>query len=250
MLKNIRNEWYKVLKNKRVLIFSLISVFTSIGLAVVFKDIEMEKMVDQETIDQMTGGMYPLQLMSILSEIVFPIFATLMVAGVISDELSAGTMKLPLLCGQKRSHLIGAKITAVVMSLVLVLFITLISSVGVSIAFWGFKSVWPMLGKIILKYLLLCLPIIGWCIMCAFAALFINNGGILVGLAAVILVIFGMVNNLFPNVARFQITYYFAAFGSDEASYNMGTALMVCILTILVFLLFTLFRFKNMEINK
>ena len=59
---------------------------------------------------------------------------------------------------------------------------------------------------VMIRYLLFLVPVIGWYMISAFVALYIHNGGVLVGISVFALVIFEIVNKMFPNIARFQIT--------------------------------------------
>lgn len=248
MLKNIHNEWYKIYKNKKLLILSLIVIFASIGFAVVVKAIGESEMLDPESMKQLIGWHFPLQLLSALSDIVFPIFATLLVATLITDEISGGTLKLPLLCGQKRRDVILAKIVVVSLAIFVLTILSYVSSVLIAILLWGVQDVIMNLGVVTIVFLATYLSFIGWTVLSSFLALFIKNSGTLVGISAVILVITSLVNGLFPKVARFQITYYFKAFTTDEAYNPLSFA--VCVISIVLFAAVAIFRFSRLEINK
>ncbi len=248
MLKNIHNEWYKIYKNKKLLILSLIVIFASIVFAIVVKAVGESDRLDPEYMKQLIGWHFPLQLLSVLSDIVFPIFATLLVATLISDEINGGTLKLPLLCGQKRRDVIFAKIIVVSIAMVVLTFLVMISSGLIAVVLWGIRDIELHLGIIVIVFLATLLSFIGWTVFSSFLALFIKNSGTLVGISAVVLVLCSLINGLFPNIARFQVTYYFKAFATDEL-YN-PLSFVVCVLSIIIFSVAAILKFNKLEINK
>lgn len=248
MLKNIKNEWYKIYKNRKLLILSLIVIFASLGFAAIVKSIGASDMLDPEQVKQLIGWHFPLQLLSALSDVVFPVFATLLVATLITDEISGGTLKLPLLCGQKRRDVILAKIIVVSIAIFALTLIAFASSALIAAVIWGAQDVIRQLGVIAVVFLATYLSFVGWTVFSSLLALFIKNSGTLVGISVVILVIGSLINGLFPEAAKFQITYYFKAFTADEAYNPLSFA--VCAITIVLFAAVSVFRFSRLQINK
>ena len=248
MLKNIENEWYKIYKNKKLLILSLIVIFASLGFAAIVENIVASDMLDTESVKQLIGWHFPLQLLSVLSDIVFPIFATLLVATLVTDEISGGTLKLPLLCGQKRRDVILAKIVVVSIALLALMLLTFASSVLIAVLLWESQDVIMHLGVITIVYLSTYLSYIGWVVFSSLLALFIKSSGTLVGISTVLLVISSLVNGVFPKIARFQITYYFKAFSSGEAYDPLS--FIICVITIVLFAAAAVLRFSRLQINK
>lgn len=250
MGKNIKNEWIKVNKSKRLLVFSLIIVVLSAFFGVVVRKIEQTGQLTADMLEGTIGGYFPLQILGVVSDMVLPIFATLLVCFLIIDEYNGGTLKLPLLSGHSRDAVISAKIVTVLLCMFFIVGLTWGSSTIVAAVIWGGESVVPVLFDNLLIFFETYLAIAGWSLVMFLVALFLQNSGIMIGVVTVILVMSSLVGNMFPEISKYILTYYFKAFASQAENMNLVLGNGICVGTLLLFGVLTIGRFRRMEICK
>lgn len=245
-MKNIKNEWYKIYKGKRLGIFLLILFATCIALGFVVRSLQMTGTVD---VSESIGGNFALEVLGMLADIVLPVFVTLFVTFLVTDEINSGSLKLPLLCGQSRENLIASKAAVVIMGLFSLMAITFITSNAVAVLFWGSDSVIPFLLRNAIVFAETFLALTGWSLIILFVSLFMKNSGAMVGVATIVLVIGTVVSSVCPQFAKFEVMYYFKAFISLQPMNNLF-ALSVCVGTIVMFFILTTVKFRMLQIQK
>lgn len=198
----------------------------------------------------MVGGYFPIQILGVVSDMVLPIFATLLACFLLIDEYNSGTLKLPILCGHSRNAIITAKILAVLMVMAYIMTVTWISANLTAVILWGTDGVIEMLGSNLMIYAQTFVAIASWSLIMMLAALFLQNSGIMIGIMTAVLVISSVVGSMFPSIARYIITYYLKAFSSQSGtvSYILGDA--VCMSVFVIFGIAAYLRFNRMEIQK
>ena len=245
-MKNIKNEWYKIYKGKRLTIFLLILFATCIALGFVVRSLQMAGTVD---VSESIGGNFALEVLGMLADIVLPVFATLFVTFLVTDEINSGSLKLPLLCGQSRENLIASKAAVVIMGLFSLMAVTFITSNVIAIIFWGSDAVISDLLRNAIIFAETFLALTGWSLIILFVSLFMKNSGAMVGVATIVLVVGTVVSSVCPQFAKFEVMYYFKAFISLQPM-NHLFAFFICTGTIVVFFVLTTVKFRMLQIQK
>lgn len=250
MIKNIRNELYKIYKSNRFILFSMIMVIVSIAMGIILKQVEKMGTFPEETIAAVTGGAFPLQVLSIISDMVLPIFATLLVCFLVIDEYNNGTLKLPLLCGHKRVVVLLSKIVAVFFMMFVIMILSYVSATLTGMVLWGKEAILKNVVETFWVYMETYLSIISWTVVMFVFAMFIQNSGTMIGIVAVLLVISSLAGGLFPEASKMFVTYYFKAFSSITDRGGILFGIGICIETIVIFGMLAYGRFNQMEISK
>ena len=248
-MKNVKNELYKLWKGRRLGIFLLILFVTCIAMGVLVSSIQMKGLLEKDVIDSMTGGNFPTQVLGMIADIVLPVFATLFVTFLVTDEADNGSLKLPLLCGQSREKLIAAKAVVVLIGAMALIAVTYVTSNIVAVAFWGSDTVVEALFPNAIIYAETYFALAGWSMVVLFVSLFVKNSGSMVGIAVIVLVIGCILSSASPQIAKYEVMYYLKAFVSMTAI-DRTLAMSVCGGTIVAFFAMTTFKFKALQIQK
>lgn len=250
MLGIMKNELIKLTKSKRIAIFTSIIIILNVFFGIVVLQMEKTGMAPEEMLQEMVGGYFPIQILGVVSDMVLPIFATLLACFLLIDEYNSGTLKLPILCGHSRNAIMTAKILAVLMVMAYIMTVTWISANLTAVILWETDGVIEMLGSNLMIYAQTFVAIASWSLIMMLAALFLQNSGIMIGIMTAVLVISSVVGSMFPSIARYIITYYLKAFSSQSGtvSYILGDA--VCMSVFVIFGIAVYLRFNRMEIQK
>ncbi len=250
MVKSIRNEFYKICKSNKFLIFSLIVIGISLAMGGLIRMIEIKGLIPQDQMNLLTGGAFSEQVLSTIADILLPILATLLVCFLVIDETNAGTLKLPFLCGYSRSTVLIAKMVAVLITMLAIMFMSWISASITAMALWGINTVIQTLLSSLLLYMETYLAIAGWTIIIFFVAFFMQNGGTMIGVIAVFLLICSLFMGFFPEFSKLFVPYYFKGFMMTKSSHDILLGIGVCVATSVIFGLLAFGKFKRTEINK
>ena len=68
MIKNIKNEMYKLWKGRRLGIFLLILLVTCVAMGVLVRSIQIKGFFEKEVIDSMIGGNFPTQVLGVIAD--------------------------------------------------------------------------------------------------------------------------------------------------------------------------------------
>lgn len=250
MLSILKNELIKIVKSKRFLIFTLIMILLCVFFGFVVLQIEKSGMATGEMLEQMIGGYFPIQILGLVSDMVLPIFATLLACFLFIDEYNSGTLKLPILCGHSRNAILTAKMITILLIMGYLMIITWFSASLVSIVFWGVKGVQQLFWVNLGIYAQTFIAMAGWSMIMILISLFLQNSGIVIGIITVILVISSIVGGMFPAVAQYIITYYLKAFSSQSGMVNYLLGNFVCISGLIISGFLSYIKFNCMEIQK
>lgn len=250
MLGILKNELVKVAKSKRIAIFTGIILTLCAFFGIVVVQMEKTGMATDEMIQEMAGGNFPIQMLGLVSDMVLPIFATLLACFLLIDEYNSGTLKLPILCGHSRNSIITAKMLAVISIMAYIMTMIWLGANLTSVILWGADGVIQMLGSNLLIYVQTFIAMVSWSLIMMLVALFLKNSGIMIGIMTVILVVSSVVGSMFPSIARYIITYYLKAFASQSGTVSYALGDMVCLSMLAIFGAAAYLRFNLMEIQK
>jgi ABC-type transport system involved in multi-copper enzyme maturation permease subunit len=250
MIKNIKNEMCKIYKSNRFVVFSTILILVSIVMGAALRFVEKQGAFPPETISMVTGGAFVLQVLSVISDMVLPIFATLLVCFLIIDEYNNGTLKLPLLCGYKRVIVLLSKVAAVFVTMFVLMLVSYLSATATGVVIWGSEEVLSTAMESFVVFMETYLSMISWSVIMFVFALFIHNSGIMIGIVSVLLVVSSLVTGLFPEASKMFVTYYFKAFASMSDVHSILFGIGICIEGIVIFGMLAFGRFNQMEISR
>ena len=250
MIKNIKNEICKIYKSYRFIIFSVIMILVSVAMGVILNFVAKQGTLPEETVSAVTGGAFPLQVLSVISDIVLPIFATILVCFLVIDEYNNGTLKLPLLCGYKRFVVLVSKIIAVFVTMFVIMMASYISASVTGMVIWGSSEILATALETFIVFMETYLSMISWSVVMFVLALYIHNSGTMLGIVSVLLVVSSIVTGLFPESSKMLIPYYFKAFANMSDMHSILFGLGICLEGIIIFGMFAFGRFNQMEISK
>ena len=162
MKKLFENEMYKIFKSKRIYIFCGILALVSLVFSLIVKQVYVAGQFGGDMTLKDLAVQYPLQLLSTVSDLLLPVFATLMITFLIADEYNEGTLKLSILSGYGRSRIIVSKVLAVVVATFIMLIVVYITSYLGSFLAFGSAVIHDDVGYNIKAYVWSFLPLITW----------------------------------------------------------------------------------------
>lgn len=247
----LKNELYKIFHSRRIYVFLSILFVFSAALAVLISSITPSEQISEEMLKNLKGAYFPVQILSTITDLLLPIFITLIITFIISDEYDNGTLKLPLLHGFSRGWVIVSKVLASTIVMILMLAFVYVVSYGAGLIFWGSSVIEKTVALSTLKaYLLTMLPFLAFIIIASFLAILFKNSGVVIGIVVAILVLSSFIGALFPDASTYIITYYLKAFSSSVANLEYLRAVIVCLIYGVVFYIASYLKFFKMEIQK
>ena len=207
----IKNEFYKMLKMKKLYIFMMIiTVMTIIPvLASKFGGAEIVMKVNT----------FPLENLSLSAEMIIPIFIVILAAEMMTNEYNNGTFKLSLINSAKRSEVLISKLLVMITFIFGILMFTLmISYISGSIFFdWGvpFEINGHVLSEVngILytfgMYLLSIIPLTAFSVLVFYISLNLNSPGSVVGINIGLIFLLSLIRQLSASISPIIISNYF-----------------------------------------
>jgi len=212
----VSNELYKSFRSKKTYIFLSVLFVITVLFGIMMEYSTVPQGNDPELVEKYGGPMFPVAILSGISDFLMPIFITLFVTAMITDEYQHGTFKLPLLHGRSRSQMFHAKLLSQFVLIVILLLSAFIFSYVFGVICWGSKMFsYNEFIDAIIKYGLTLLPFFALTLIVYFIGLRISNSGIVIGTVAAILVGSAVIGQFLREVNPYLITFYFKAFLMD-----------------------------------
>ena len=257
MLRVIKFELYKLFASRKVLVTFLVLMGISLMLAV---GINVMNSMEEAHKLHMDGQIFPVFLLTNLTDTILPIMLVVLLVGLIADEYRDGTLKLPLLRPISRGELLLGKMAAAVVMVVVLMAVTLVGGYAAGTLVFGWEqeviigeqmfmveSVTQVLGF----YLLTMIPFIAYAFIILFFSMMFANSGVAIGAAIgvhfMLLFTRGFFEKLQPAILN---TYYYmgglalAALDWQELLGNLA----VISAYILVFTVINYITFKKKDI--
>lgn len=231
MKRLMLNEFYKLISRRKVhalmiilLIFSLFTLGSELLTNSLFKPYTSGNTaaVGNQLLplkEMFNGQSFPSALLDGATNIIFPIFVIILIASLITEEYSDGSLKLPLLRQISRSQLLKGKLASLTMILALFLLILMLFGYIFGTVFLGWGSKFLIMGKTISSYqgLLFTLStyifslvsLVFFGMIMLFFAVVLDNSGSVVGIGAGILFMLLVIEQMFPEVSPYLISHYF-----------------------------------------
>lgn len=229
----IKNELLKLAHNRKT--YGFILALLMINIIPVL----LTLLIGIRTMD---GQSYPSTLYGFTVSWVLPLFLIAIIAELITEEYSAGTLSLSLVHPVTRVQLITAKAVAIFILILAGLLYALLLGYGIGTLFFGWGSGFFMRGisyttwegiRITLgSYLGSAVPLLSFSLMIMFLALIMSSGASVVGASAGLLLIFTILDLLAEEISPFLISSYFVvthlflSFNRQEVSFTLAFLLL------------------------
>ncbi|MGM0640290.1 MAG: ABC transporter permease [Thermotogota bacterium] len=210
-----KNELYKFFTSKKLIFLSLIIVAINIFAAYVVND----RMNIEPNPMMMNAQSFPIMMYMQVFSGFFPMFFILLFAGLISDEVRDGTLKLTLVRPIKRFEFINAKIITSFIAILYINLLVMFSAYLAGMFFWGWGDNFSFQSQFLVDYgpflstlVYFLLNTVGYSIFALIIILFSNilkNSGFVFGGAMGIWIGMMLVTQLKPSIKEFIPVYYF-----------------------------------------
>lgn len=251
----IKNEFYKLLKMKKVYIFMLIiGVMTIIPvLASKFGGAEIVMKVNT----------FPLENLSWSAEMIIPIFIVILAAEMVTNEYNNGTFKLSLVNSAKRSEVLISKLIVMITFILMILMFTLmVSYISGSIFFdWGVP--FEINGQVLSEangilytvgmYLLSIIPLTAFSILVIFISFNLSSPGSVVGINIGMIFLLSLIRQLSVKISPFIISDYFNTgliLNSANIFNEVNILLVISLIYFIIFYSLSWINLKNKDIVK
>jgi ABC-2 type transport system permease protein len=221
LLNLIKNELIKILANKKLYVgMAIIVVVNLLPL--------LEKLTGSIGDIPINGQVTPLYMLSTYLNILMPIFISVLIADMVTDEYVNGTLALSLIHPVSRSKLMIAKVLALVVIITLVLLFSLLVGfvLGSLIFGWGeqfvyqdvvaeinytfttFEGLLVTLGS----YAISVIPLLAFGMLIFLLSHHFKGGGALVGISIGLVIMLSFLGEIAQGLRPFLINHYFALF--------------------------------------
>jgi ABC-type transport system involved in multi-copper enzyme maturation permease subunit len=215
LLKVTKNDLYKFFTSRKLIILSLIIIAINIFAAYVVND----RMNIEPNPMMMNAQSFPMMMYIQVFSGFFPVFFIFLFAGLISDEVRDGTLKLTLVRPIKRFELINAKIITSIAGILFLNLLVMFSAYLAGLFFWGWGDFFAFESRLLVDYgpfistlVFFFLNTIGYSIFALIIIFFSNilkNSGFVFGGAMGVWVGMMLVMQLKPTMKEFIPVYYF-----------------------------------------
>lgn len=233
MFKLIKNEVYKIFKQKKLYIFMgvvlAMTVLQYVGY-LIMKNMKLDPNVPNPFAN-INGQSFPITMLSGMSTIIV-IYMTILLADIVTDEYKNGTLKLSLLRPITRLKLLVSKISGLFIAILALQVFSLIVTYVLGTIFFGWgdnflltgmrfsatgdvvniSTSFSMMNGILFtigSYLLVILPYMAFGMFIFFISLLYSNMGATIGTALGVWFVFSLISQLIKQVRPYIIdTYY------------------------------------------
>lgn len=256
----IKNELFKIVKQKKIYIMA--GVILAITLALIFVSIAVEEAPPVAS----SGQEFPLSLLEGMVSLL-PVLLIFMVSDMVAGEYNSGTLKLSLLYPVSRDRLLISKMIAILVMTIFLLAFTLVTGYIAGILVWGWEEGFAYLGQeygagkgwliTIQSYLVSVLPVFSLGILFLFLSLLVKTNTAALGLSLVIFFAMSFLSDFLEAARPLLLTSYLHIFQfillreeSAELSRMILPGFAVLVLGTGVLIGASLFLFRRKDILK
>lgn len=267
MINILVNEVYKMLSRKKIYIFMgilfLLVIIMTISTIMTNKAFGTGGLGNNQTINPMqtNGQSFPITLLDSIISFTLPIMVIILVADIVTGEYAEGSLKLPLLRQVSRKQLLVAKVGALLISIMILLFFIMILGYifGAAILGWGDKflikeislsTIYGILFTLFI-YSFSILPLLSFGMVILLFSITLSNEGSVISTGVGIFITLTIVNEMFYRISPYLLNYYFNIYnliGSGFEIENITTAILVIFSYGIVFYGASLSIFKKKDI--
>lgn len=249
-MKLIKNEMYKVFKLNKLYFFIVIAIGLLIVQGITFSS---------NSSYSVNGQSFPIWMLSRIMPL-FIFFMSLLLAEIISDEYRNGTLKLFLLRPVDRIGLLNAKISAMIVSVFMLLLSVMVGSYIIGTAFWGWgdqmmfnEAIFqPAQGILVTlqSYVITLLPCLGFGMIIVLVSVLSSSMGATVGISLGIMFVLTALENV-QGINDYSIVHQmnlYQSFNGNPQSINLILGLVNVAVYTIIFYVGSVVAFKKKDI--
>lgn len=216
MMNLLTNELYKIFARKKI--YVLIGLMFIYEAYMLFDSYIANRDFGALGLAKVTGQTFPVIFLESLSAVVLPFLMIILISDIFTTEYANGSLKLPLLRQVTRRNLLQAKIQALFIIIVGVLFTAFVVSYILGAVFfgWGDRFVlkWIDLSSgqgilfTLVLYVATLLPLTSFGLMIFLISLFSHGEGETIGLGVGSWIVFAVIGHIFEKLTPYIITTY------------------------------------------
>lgn len=210
----IKNELFKIFKSKRIYIF--IAILVILALIPCVGNLIFNK---GNYGPEASGQMLPYSLLTMYLEIILPMFITVLISDMYTEEYSGGTLKLQMIHPISRGKLLFSKVIALAIAILTLLIFAMLAGYLLGTVFFGWGEIFHVnevsysSGNAILltlgSYILSLIPLLSFGMVILLICMQFNSGGAAVGTSIGVFLILTYINLLIEAAKPYMITHYF-----------------------------------------
>ncbi|QAT39623.1 ABC transporter permease [Clostridium sp. JN-9] len=244
MLKVLKNEFIKMFKEKKFYIIAAILI-GSIILMAFMKDPGIDA---QNFVFETFAGM--------VIKPMLPAFMIIVISGVITEDYVHGTMKFSLITPIKRRELIAGKFLFIYLYAVILLAISFLTSYIVCVAVFGTSIQVQFMKNFLFNikcYAYILLPLLSFCTLISFIAMFVNSIGEIIGIGLGIQFMTVIIEHSVKSAVYFlagggMYIYDFVRASGDLNNIHMLLVTLCACIYIAVFMLLSMAAMKKKDL--
>ena len=235
MINLIRNEFIKLFANRKIHAF-LAVIFIIEVIPVLLSLFSVYKIEDGQT--------FPLFFFGITSALILPIFLTIIISEMITEEYLIGTLSLSLIHPVSRYKMIGAKTLTIFLTILLSLTYTMLLAYLIGTLLFGWGDVFLNKGitytasegvlLTIGTYLVSAFPLLAYSMVIMFFSLIFNSSAVVVGAALGLLITTTFAGYLVTEIQPYLINSYLNNF-SYSLMFSKDTTFLLMGLKVIAF---------------
>ena len=209
----VKNEMYKVIKQKKFYIFMGI-----IFILIVLNALSVSTLQSKLVSEIFNGQSFPLNILNWISLIIV-IFITVLIADLVTDEHKNGTLKLSLIRPITRNNLITAKLISLFVTLLIIQVFTFSISYIIGTIFFGWGHNLTFIGTefnifngllfTLVSYMFTILPYMAFGTIILFISLLSSSVGVTIAISLGSWFLISLVGQMFTETSPYIITTYF-----------------------------------------
>ena len=273
MIKIIYNEVYRLLARKKIYIFmaiilivSLFSLASALITNGIFKptnpnaDTAMQSQI-LSSLGRFNGQSFPLTLFGGVMSTILPIFVVILIANMVTDEYTDGSLKLPLLRQVSRNELLIGKLVSLTVVMILMMLFLILLGYGLGTAFFGWGDRFLIKGRAIsssqgfiftlLIYGSSLISLVSFGMVILLFAVLLDNSGSVVAIGMGILFSSLFLGQVLPETSPYLISSYFNTyelFTSQTGLKEVALGFLVILTYGIGFLIPSIFIFKRKDL--
>ena len=249
-----------------ILIVSLFSLASALITNGIFKptnpnaDTAMQSQI-LSSLGRFNGQSFPLTLFGGVMSTILPIFVVILIANMVTDEYTDGSLKLPLLRQVSRNELLIGKLVSLTVVMILMMLFLILLGYGLGTAFFGWGDRFLIKGRAIsssqgfiftlLIYGSSLISLVSFGMVILLFAVLLDNSGSVVAIGMGILFSSLFLGQVLPETSPYLISMYFNTyelFTSQTGLKEVALGFLVILTYGIGFLIPSIFIFKRKDL--
>ncbi|MCL2051528.1 MAG: ABC transporter permease [Lachnospiraceae bacterium] len=202
--------------------------------------------------EEYSGLKFPIYIMQGQIVLVEPLFMGLIAAYLVNYEKSTGMLKQSILHGKTKTQLINSKISVLMLTSLIFVFIFFISSILIGKIIWRDISVIEVIKECASQYLLVMVPLITLSFGLVLMTLYTTKMAFTIGIVLFLVLLDSLLNQFFvPAISNVSFMYYIYAYSAYNSipiePWMISRGITICIISAITFYALILHRVHRME---